>query len=486
MMPQMFLYAAKHLTYSAIEYDYKYCSYRLPEKHKAATGNCTCEEETHGKLAALFFNNAKTLWFMSAAQKDIYITKFPFLDKPTTEVLSSIFDTNSLSLFEKLSSNPKKDVWLIQDSPSWVKGTEEAIKYAESHNLPYETFKDISYTQMLEKFSRSKGFIFLPRGADTCPRTVIEAKMLGCELILNDNVQHQTEEWFRGDKKAAHEYLSSRVQYFWQRNYTHMPYELPDPEEFPLEEATHFKIIVPAFNAEKWISKTIESVQNQDYNNYECIVVDDISNDNTYQIACEKTANNPQFTVIKNKEKKFALGNISFAMDYFKADSQDVVILLDGDDWLATQHTLNQLNKYYTQNDCWMTFGSFVRYPDGYLGPESSAYSPEVVQNSSFRQDDWRASHLKTFRSFLWNQLDRADLQYPEGGFFHNCYDQAIMLPMLEMSQERSHFIPEVLCVYNVGNPNAVNKTKVQQQFETMKFIRSKPSYQRLENENIF
>jgi hypothetical protein len=60
------------------------------------------------------------------------------------------------------------------------------------------------------------------------------------------------------------------------------------------------------------------------------------------------------------------------------------------------------------------------------------------------------------------------------------------MLPMLEMSQERSHFIPEVLCVYNVGNPNAVNKTKVQQQFETMKFIRSKPSYQRLENENIF
>ena len=43
-------YCCKNLNYSIIEYDYKYCSYRLPQKHIAATGGCNCENTEHGKL----------------------------------------------------------------------------------------------------------------------------------------------------------------------------------------------------------------------------------------------------------------------------------------------------------------------------------------------------------------------------------------------------------------------------------------------------
>ena len=49
----------------------------------------------------------------------------------------------------------------------------------------------------------------------------------------------------------------------------------------------HFKIIVPVYNAEKWISKNIESIQAQDYTNYKVIIVDDCSTDDTYDIAFE-------------------------------------------------------------------------------------------------------------------------------------------------------------------------------------------------------
>ena len=44
---------------------------------------------------------------------------------------------------------------------------------------------------------------------------------------------------------------------------------------------THFKIIIPTYNAEDWVENSLISVLNQDYDDFECIITDDCSSDNT-------------------------------------------------------------------------------------------------------------------------------------------------------------------------------------------------------------
>ena len=63
--------------------------------------------------------------------------------------------------------------------------------------------------------SRSEGFVYLPRGGDTCPRMVIEAKLLGCDVIINDNVQHASEKWWNANPDDVCDYLKGRPDVFW-------------------------------------------------------------------------------------------------------------------------------------------------------------------------------------------------------------------------------------------------------------------------------
>ena len=62
--------------------------------------------------------------------------------------------------------------------------------------------------------SCSNGIIFRPLDYDTCPRIVIEAKLLGCDLILNDYVQHKDEDWFL-TQESCYKYLKNRPEEFW-------------------------------------------------------------------------------------------------------------------------------------------------------------------------------------------------------------------------------------------------------------------------------
>lgn len=467
------LYTARFLNYSVIEYDYKFCKHRLPELHASLEGSCNCRNTQKGKLVSIFLRNAKTCWWMSQNQLEKHLEVFSFLNNSNNKVLSSVFSENTLEYIEGIKKKKKNDKWIIFKSSSWVKGTEQTIEYAKKNNLKYELLGGLEYKDFLNKLASAKGVVFHPAGSDTCPRMIIEAKLLGCELDLNKNVQHKDESWFATERSCS-EYLSSRVRTFWDETEQYLDF-LPDNSE---TNNNKYKIVVPFYNAEKYIKKCINSLKLQTHTNFECVLVDDISNDESAKIAQQNITGDERFKLVRNKEKKYALQNIYNCLK--DGDDDEIVILLDGDDWLSSTRTLSYLNDVYNSGAL-VTFGSYVSYPYAHRGPEPSAYPQETIDNNSFRQDRWRASHLRTFKHSIWNNIKESDLKDNEGNFYDVAYDQAIMLPLLEMAGDKAVYIDKILHTYNRENPINVDKIKTNKQSLMAKQIRAKQKYERLQ-----
>ena len=461
-----------------IEYDYKYCNYRLKSKHEYFEGSCECENTTRGKLIALFMAKSKNLFFMSKKQKNEYEKTFPILKKhPSSLVLSSSFTNKNIDFISSLDTTIKNNKYLILNSDSWVKGKDKCVEYAKQNKLQYELVSGLGHKQLLKKLSTSKGLIFLPNGYDTCPRIVIEAKLLDCDTILNDNVQHKEEHWYT-DKQNIKKYIREQKDMFYDRclkdNY----------KQKNKYKENRFVFIIPGYNVSEWLPKCISTIKRQNYENYLAVFIDDVSSDNSHEIYKELSKEDPRFYDIKNDDKKFALKNIVNAIDSLNLNQEDIIVLLDADDWLASENVLNKLNKYYSEDGCLATYGSYMYYPYGEIGIEPSSYPQNIIDLNKYRDDEWRASHLRTFKKKVWDKINKSDFIDTDGEYYKMAYDQAIMLPILEMVGPKAKYIPEVLHVYNVANSLNVSKIKKTQQHDTMLRIRKKHKYERIKFED--
>jgi hypothetical protein len=209
-----------NISYSVVEFDYKFCKHRNPKLYDLVEGSsCNYSETQLAKNINKFLSNAKTVFFMSEKQKNIHENEIS-LNLKNSYVLSSVFSKNNLDYIKNLRNKyigSKNNKWIVLGSNSWVKGLSESEQWCKDNNVEYEVLWGLEYPEFLEKLASSKGICFLPQGLDTCPRFVIEAKLLGCELELNDNVQHEGEDWWHKDVDQIFEYLENRTEYFWSK-----------------------------------------------------------------------------------------------------------------------------------------------------------------------------------------------------------------------------------------------------------------------------
>lgn len=238
-------------------------------------------------------------------------------------------------------------------------------------------------------------------------------------------------------------------------------------------------VIIPSYNNEAYCQANLRSVFAQNYSNYRIVYVNDCSTDKTCDLAKACIAEHNQWhrvTFIDNKKNCGALKNIYDVVHQCK--DSDICVTLDGDDKLANINALARINQEYQNSQTWMTYGQFM-YGDGIIG-FCKQVPKEVIENNTYRRYEWVTSHPRTFYAWLFKKIKKDDLLIgPE--FYPTSWDQAMMLPMLEMSGYHAHFIADALYVYNTSNPLNDGKVHLKSCMMTERHIRNREKYCLLE-----
>lgn len=106
-----------------------------------------------------------------------------------------------------------------------------------------------------------------------------------------------------------------------------------------------FSIIIPTYNRATLLTETIKSVQNQTYTNWECIVIDDGSTDDTMEIVARILIqdNRIKYVYQQNAERSVARNN------GIRNSNGDYLCFLDSDDLFEANH-LQCLKKAIEEN----------------------------------------------------------------------------------------------------------------------------------------
>ncbi len=217
-------------------------------------------------------------------------------------------------------------------------------------------------------------------------------------------------------------------------------------------------VVTASYNNKKWYKRHLNSIFDQKYDNWHLIYTDDCSPDGTGNLVEEHIAARgfqDKVTLIKNKERKGSpLANQYPAIMSCKDD--DIIAILDGDDFFADDGVLAYLNEVYADGTVWITYGQFREYPSNSLG-FCRPYPRHITQRNAYREYQHTPSHLRSYYAGLFKKIRLEDLFY-EGEFFKACCDMSTMLPMIEMAGSHHKFISRVMVTYNGANDLNIHK----------------------------
>lgn len=105
----------------------------------------------------------------------------------------------------------------------------------------------------------------------------------------------------------------------------------------------YLTVCIPAFNMEKYIERAILSILNQSMQDFEIIVIDDNSNDHTYNILKSLQLEEERIKIIKHEESK---GTYYSRVEAILKSKGKFIILLDPDDMFLNQELFEKLYNY--------------------------------------------------------------------------------------------------------------------------------------------
>jgi glycosyltransferase involved in cell wall biosynthesis len=220
-------------------------------------------------------------------------------------------------------------------------------------------------------------------------------------------------------------------------------------------------ILIPAYNAEKWLKDTIESAVNQTWPRKEIIIVDDGSRDRTFEIARKYESNSVKVLSEENK------GGPSARNAALSIAQGDFIQWLDHDDLLAPDKISQQFKKCENVNMHILLSGSFGTF---YYNPNRAKFNKtnlwrdltpleyfliKFSESVWLHPTSWLVSRKLTDLAGPWHVEKSPD---DDGEYF--CRVVA--------ASNGIKFVPEAKSYWRIGNYGSLSKTRSDKALEAL------------------
>jgi len=121
-----------------------------------------------------------------------------------------------------------------------------------------------------------------------------------------------------------------------------------------IKEQTLVSILMPVYNAEAYLSETLETIQSQTYQNWELFAIDDWSTDKSHDILLDFAKKDKRIKVYRNGKHRGVAGAANLALSMIKSN---YVARMDADDLMHPERIAKQL-KFLKENPDVVIVGS--------------------------------------------------------------------------------------------------------------------------------
>lgn len=146
-------------------------------------------------------------------------------------------------------------------------------------------------------------------------------------------------------------------------------------------------VIMPIYNCEKYLKRSIESIINQTYNCLEIILINDGSTDNSLNICVDYSKNDNRIKIIDKKNE----GVSQARNDGIKKATGEYIFFMDSDDWIDSN----------TIEICMKEIGNFDLLMFPYIKEFSNKSIIRRLFESEFEANSWDEVYKKVFLDYI-------------------------------------------------------------------------------------
>lgn len=220
-------------------------------------------------------------------------------------------------------------------------------------------------------------------------------------------------------------------------------------------------IIIPVYNVENYLSRCLESILNQTFNDFEIICVNDGSTDNSLAVLQKFKSNDERIIIIDKKNEGSGVArNVGLS-----TAKGDYVYFVDGDDWIEENSLDKIVLKADELNTDILIFGGLSYYNNkGKNGGYSADKLPKQYLNKVFSSKDIKKDIFK-FPSTVWTKLYKKDFLIKNNIKFQDIKVGQDQLPFFHsmIKAECIALLPENIYCYRknrAGSAMTVKKKK--------------------------